>query len=153
MLTGYTFEPYANPGALPTIPPNATQHQILNTNAIPKEILCLWREQTFVGKVLKNLLTRVVSMKYVADLHNSYTGYNNLTIQKILEHLYANYGDLDEANLEQVEFKIALPFDPNEPFGVFVNMIKDCVGLAEAAEAHYTTEKTVQKRFNAVSKT
>ena len=53
IVTGYTFEPHVNPGALPVIPPNATQHQILNTNTIHKEILRLWREQTFVSKALR----------------------------------------------------------------------------------------------------
>ena len=53
IVTGYDFEPHVNPGALPIMPPNATQHQILNTNAIHKESLRLWREQTFAIKVLK----------------------------------------------------------------------------------------------------
>ena len=53
IVAGYTFEPYVNPGALPVIPPNATQHQILNTNAIHKENSRLKREQTFASKALK----------------------------------------------------------------------------------------------------
>ena len=152
IVTGYTFEPHVNPGALPTIPQNATQHQIINANSVHKENLRLWREQTFVSKALKNLLTRVVEKKYVADLHNSYTGYNNLTIQEIFEYLYENYGDLDEADLEQAELQMSSPFDPNEPFGIFVDKIEDCVDLAEAAGAPYTTAQIVQKAFNAISK-
>ena len=100
----------------------------------------------------KHLLTKVVSKKCIAYLHNSCTGCNNLTIQEILECLYENYGDLDEADLEQVEQKMALPFDPNEPFGVFVNKIEDCFDLAEAARAPHSTEQIVQKSFNAMSK-
>jgi hypothetical protein len=152
LVTGHTFEPYTNPGALPTLPPNATQHQILNANAAHKENLRLWKEQTFVIKAIKNLLTRSVEKKYIADLHNSYTGYNNLTIQEILEYLYTNYGDLDEADLEQTELKFSSPFDPNEPFGIFIDKIEDCIDLAEAAGAPYTNEQIVQKAFNAISK-
>ena len=41
IVTGYTFEPRVNPGALPTMPPIATQYQILNINVIHKENLRL----------------------------------------------------------------------------------------------------------------
>ena len=53
IVTGYAFEPHVNSGALPVMSPNATQHQILNTNAIHKENLRLRRDQTFVRKALK----------------------------------------------------------------------------------------------------
>ena len=36
MVTGYNFESHVNPGALPTLPQNATQYQILNANSIYK---------------------------------------------------------------------------------------------------------------------
>ena len=44
------------------------------------------------------------------------------------------------------------PFDPNEPFGIFVDKIEDCVDLTEAAGAPYTTAQIAQKVFNAISK-
>ena len=66
--------------------------------------------------------------------------------------MHDNYGDLDEADLEQVELKMSSPFDPNDPFGTFVDKIEDCVDLAEAAGAPYITEQIVQKAFNAMSK-
>ena len=53
IVTCYAFEPHVNPGALPVISPNAAQHQILNTNAVHKEKLRSWREQTFASKALK----------------------------------------------------------------------------------------------------
>ena len=37
LVTGHTFEAHTNPRALPTLPPNATQHQILNANSVHKE--------------------------------------------------------------------------------------------------------------------
>ena len=42
MVTGHNFEPHVNPGALLTLPQNATQHQILNANSANKENLHLW---------------------------------------------------------------------------------------------------------------
>ena len=100
----------------------------------------------------KNQLPRIVCKKHIVDLHNSYTGYNNLKIQEILEYLYENYGELNESGLEQVEQTMTSPFDPTEPFGMFVNKIEDSVDLAEVAGAPCTTEQIVQKAFNAVPK-
>ena len=54
--------------------------------------------------------------------------------------------------MEQVELKISSPFDPNDPFGIFINKIEDCVDLAEAAGAPYTNVQIVQKAFNTISK-
>ena len=152
IVTGYTFEPHVNPGALPTLPQNVTQHQIINANSVHKENSRFWQEQTFVSKVLKNLLTRVIEKKYIADLHNSYTRYNNLTIQEILEYFYENYSNLDEADLEQVELKMSLSFDLNDSFRIFINKIEDCIDLTEAAGAPYTNIQIAQKVFNTISK-
>ena len=40
-VTGQAFNPHPNPGALPVIPPGATQHQILSANTQHKESLRL----------------------------------------------------------------------------------------------------------------
>ena len=85
-------------------------------------------------------------------MHNTCTGYNNVTIQEILEYLHTNYGDLDEADLEQTELKFSSPFDSNEPFRIFIDKIEDCIDLAEAAGAPCINEQIVQKAFNAISK-
>ena len=63
-------------------------------------------------KSSKNQLTRIVCKKYIAYLHNSYTGHNDITVQEIIEYLYENYGDLDKSNLEKVEQRMTSPFDP-----------------------------------------
>ena len=94
-------------------------------------------------KSVKIQLTRIACKKHIVDLCNSCTGHNNLTLQEILECLYENYCELDESDPEQVDQKIALPFDLNEPFRVFVNNIEECADLAEVDEAPYNTEQIV----------
>ena len=54
-------------------------------------------------KALKNQLTGAVDPKYLADLHNKHTGYNNSIMQQILDYLYQHYGELDESYLEEVD--------------------------------------------------
>ena len=86
----------------------------------------------------KKFINQSSRKENIADLYNSCTGYNNLTIQEILEYLYGNYGDLDKADFEQVELEMSSPFDLNDPFRIFISKIEDCVNLAKAAGALYT---------------
>ena len=79
-VTGHEFHPHPNPGALPTLPTNATQYQIIAANAQHKEALRLWREQQIIIKALKNQLTGSIDKKYITALHQTYTGYNNSSI-------------------------------------------------------------------------
>lgn len=98
---GNQFQPHPNPGALPDIPQGATQHQMLSANVQHKERLRLWTEQNVIIKALKNQLTVAIDKKCIADLHQTCTGYNNVTMQDLFEYLHTNYGDLDESDLEK----------------------------------------------------
>ena len=151
-VTGHQFQPHPNPGALPVIPHGTTQHQILSANAQHKESLRLWREQNIIIKALKNQLTGSVDKKYIADLHETYTGYNNVSIQDLFDYLYTNYGDLDEGDLATIEESMNLPYDPMEPFSVFITRIEDGMDLAEATGAPYSENQIVKKAVNLIVK-
>ena len=101
---------------------------------------------------LKNLLTNVWDKKYIAALHDNYIGYNNQTIQNILSYLYQNYGNLNETDLEEAEKVLNTPFDPIEPFSIFVKRVEDTMDLAEATGAPYIANQIVNKTFNLIIK-
>jgi len=103
-------------------------------------------------KALKNQLTGSIDSKFIANLHDNYTGYNNHTISKILQDLYTNYGDLTECDLEDIEKTINIQFDPTEPFGTFVKRIEDCMDVTEAAGAQYMAQQIVNKAFSLIIK-
>ena len=102
------------------MPQGKTQYQILSANTQHKERFRLWWEQQIIIKALKNQLTGSIDKKYIADLYHQYTGYNNSSIQDILEYLYDNYGDLNKENLKKIYHNIKLPYDPLESFGVLL---------------------------------
>ena len=151
-VTGHTFVPHANPGALPTFPQNPTQPQITQANATHKEQLRLWREQNMAIKALKKQLTSVFEPKHLEEMHDNYAGFNNVTIQEIFAHLFDKYGDLDEEDVETLDKQLAEPYDPNEPFGAFVKRVEDIMEVAEAAGCAYTPEQITSKAFNLISK-
>ena len=151
-ITGHEFIPHANPGALPTFPANPTQPQITQINATHKEQLRLWREQNLTAKAIKKQLVSVWNPKFLEEIHDNYTGYNNQSIQQIFTYLYEKYGDLDEADVERLETILTEPYDPNEPFGSFVSRIETVMETAEAAGCLYTTSQIVNKAFNVINK-
>ena len=151
-ITGTNFVPHANPGALPTFPPNPTQPQIAQANTTHKEQLRLWREQNMATKALKKQATSAFDLKHLEEIHNNYTGFNNVSIQDIFIYLYDKYGDLDEADIEDLDKQLAEPYDPNEPFGTFVKRIEDIMEVAEAAGCAYTHDQITSKAFNLISK-
>lgn len=151
-ITGHEFIPHENPGALPTFPPNPTQPQIAQANATHKEQLRLWREQNTAIKALKKQLTSAFDPKHLEEIHDNYTGFNNVTIQQIFTYLFNKYGDLDEADVEALDKQLAEPFDPNEPFSTFVKRIEDIMEVAEAAGCAYTPAQITSKAFSLINK-
>ena len=73
-------------------------------------------------------------------------------MQDILEYLYKNYSNLDEGDLEKIDENINLPYDPSEPFSVFITRIEDGVDLAEAAGALYNTSQIIEKALDLIVK-
>ena len=151
-ITGHQFIPHNNPRALPTFPANPTQPQIAQINATHKEELRLWREQNLIIKALKKLLVSVWEQKYLEEIHDNYTCYNNYSIQQIFTYLFNKYGDLDEADVEKIDKTLTEPYDANEPFGSFVKKVEDAMEIAEAAGCPYTPSQIVAKTFNAINK-
>ena len=151
-ITGNNFVPHENPGALPEFPQNPTQPQIAQINATHKEELRLWRKQNLAIKALKKQLTSAFEAKHLEELHDTCTGYNNVSIQDIFAYLYDKYGDLDEADIENLDKQLAEPFDSSEPFGTFIKRIEDIMEIAEAAGCAYTPAQITSKAFNLICK-
>lgn len=66
---------------------------------------------------MKNKLTGAFEEKYLREKNDTCTGYDNHSIQDILQYLYDIYGELDEVDIESLDEKLATLFDPTEPFG------------------------------------
>ena len=85
-------------------------------------------------------MTSAFDPKHLEEIHDNYTGFNNVTIQEIFTYLYNKYGNLDETDVEDLEKQLTEPFDPNEPFGTFVKRVENIMEVSEAAGCPYTPE-------------
>ena len=96
-------------------------------------LIRLWQEQNLVIKALKKQVTSAFKSKHLEEIHDTYTGYNNIPILEIFTYLYDKYGDLDEADIENLDRQLVESFDPSELFGIFLKHIEDIIEVAEAA--------------------
>ena len=90
--------------------------------------------------------------KHLEEIHCNYIGFNNVSIPEIFLCLYDKHGDLDEADIEDLNKQLAERHNPNEPFRIFVKRIEDIMEIAEAASCGCTSEQITSKAFNLISK-
>jgi len=152
LVTGSTFTPHPNLGSIPTFPPNPTQPQIAQISSTHKEQLRLWRQQHTLIKALKKQLTNAFEDKLLKEKEDTYTGFNNVSIQDIIEYLFDRFGEVTPTELEQAEQDLNAPFEPFEPFGVFICKIEDAVDIAEAANCPFTTQQILNKALTSIIK-
>ena len=151
-ITGHDFSRHPNPGPIPTFPANPTQPQIAQINATHKEQLRLYREQQTLIKALKKQCTTALPPKFLEELCDPHTGFNNKSMREILDYLFENFGEVSEGDVEKLEQVFTAPFDPLEPFGNYVKTIEEAMRSAEAAGCPHAPKQVVTKACNQIHK-
>ena len=75
-----------------------------------------------------------------------------MSIPEIFSCLHNKHGDLDKADIKDLDKQLAEPCNPNEPFRTFVKRIEDIIEIAEVAGCAYAPEQVTSKAFNLISK-
>lgn len=117
------FTGHTNPGALPTIPTGATQHQITHAKEEHKKQLKLFKEQRFVERALKSLIINAFEETYLLDLKEDHIGYNNVDIPGLFNHLCRHYGKITDADLLANKETMNKPWDPDTPIQLVCKQI------------------------------
>jgi len=114
--------------------------------------LRLWHKQHTLIKALKKQLTNAFESKYLEEIEDTYTGFNNISIQDIFAYLYDRFGDVTPLELEEAEKAMIEPFNPNEPFGSFVSNIEEAIDIAEAAGCPFIQQQIINKALTNIVK-
>ena len=147
------FAEPAYPGQHPTIPAGTNA---ANTSAIIRrhtEDTRQWREFKNVSTALKNQLLSAVDDIYVRALRDRHVGYMNQTIRNILTHLFNNYGNITQLELEDNDTKMRTLWDPNSPFDCLVQQLEDGQDYADDGGQPYTTDQLLRIAYTLVFKT
>ena len=67
---------------------------------------------------------------YCKTLKYARTGYANVTLRQLLDHLVTNYAVMDQFGLENNQEKMTAQYDPNAPIETLFGQITDGVAYA-----------------------
>ena len=72
-----------------------------------------------------------------------HTGYTDVTLRHLLDHLVTTYAAIDQFYLEKNQEKMTARYDPNAPIETLFDKIADGVAYAELGEAPFTSKQIV----------
>ena len=151
--TGVPFIPPTNPGIHPTIALDATTAEIAHANRQHEALQREWRTWISTENSLRSQVLGAIDELYVHTLSSTITGFTNVTVRQLLQHLYSTYGRIDEATLQENDAMMKKDFDHLLPFEHFVKQIEDSMELAEAANTPYTSQQVILIGYNIMFKT
>ena len=90
---------------------------------------------------------------YYKSLKHTHTGYANVTLRQLLDHLVTTYAAIDQFDLEKNQEKMTARYDPNAPIETMFEQIADGVAYAELGEAPFTSKQIVDIALLCLAKT
>ena len=101
--------PFANlifPGDAAVIPPNCTGHQIAAIERQFNTALCQWTEYKNLTNASKTFIQDGIGDIYLKGITDRNVGLAHITIRKILEFLFQNYGNITQYDIENSDKKL-----------------------------------------------
>jgi hypothetical protein len=124
--TKHDFLAPANPGDAPAIATagdNKAQEQTSLDEAFKRATRLYDRYHT-TDKALKKQIESAVERPYLAELRDQLTGFSQVTAFALMEHLYDNYGLIDDVDLEVNQVTMMKPYDPETPLALLVAQLQ-----------------------------
>ena len=143
----------AYPGQHPAIPAGTNA---ANSSAIigrHTEDTRQWCKFKNVTTALKNQLLNAVEDIYVRALRDRHVGYMNQSICNLLTHLFENYGNITQLELEDNDTKMRALWDPNSPFDCLVQQLEDGQDYTHDGGQPYTAAQLLRIAYTLVFKT
>ena len=143
----------AYPGQHPAIPAGTNA---ANTSAIIRrhtEDMRQWREFKNVSTALKNQLLSAVDDIYVCALRDRHVGYMNQSICNLLTHLFNNYCNITQLELEDNDTKMHALWDPNSPLDCLVQQLEDGQDYADDGGQPYMADQLLRITYTLIFKT
>ena len=75
---------------------------------------------------------------YYKALKHTHTGYANVTLQQILDHLVTTYAAIDQFSLKKNQENMTARYNPNAPIETLFEQITDGVANAELGDTPFT---------------
>lgn len=143
----------AQPPLQPVIAPGATAAQIAEAVREHTEEVRERREYMNVHQALKNQLIHSIEPLYLRAQRAAHIGFNNTTLQDLLQNLFTAYGGVKPKDLANNNTKMNAPWDAALPFETVIEQIEDAIEYADAGNQPYTAVQILNTAYNLVFNT
>jgi uncharacterized phage-associated protein len=75
---------------------------------------------------------------YIEAKKTRASGYNKVSVNQLLVHLFTQYGDINPNNLANTDKRFSEPWDGAEPFENISERFENCIEFAQAALSPYS---------------
>ena len=113
----------------------------------------IYSEFVAAERISVKLALDLMAELYYNTLKYAHTGYANVTLRQLLDHLVTTYSAIDQFDLEKNQNKMTARYDPNAPIETLFDQITDGVAYAELGEAPFTSKHIVDIALLCLAKT
>jgi hypothetical protein len=99
---------------------------------IMEEAFLTYRTDTYVQQALKKQIITVFEPMYLEILNDDVVGFTNITAREMLDHLFMNYCNITDVDLENNFEQMRHAWDPQQPVESLFKQIQDCDDYSEA---------------------
>ena len=151
--TGYNWVVPLSGGAYPTFPVGATEHE--KKRIIAEFII---QEQDIIkveitAELLKGQFLDCIEETYIMELRDPMSEYDDVTLLELLDHVFANYGEMDDHLVNQNKERFDEQPDMNEPIDNYFVKQEECRTLSNDSDTPITDADMVQKLTTHMGKT
>ena len=139
--------------AIPTNPGPAPDPDAITATSTATNIADLYKAYSLESDIYSEFVAAErISVKLALDsmaklyyktLKHVHTGYTNVSLRQLLEHLVTTYIAIDQFGLEKNQEKTTARYDPNAPIKTLFEQINDGVAYEELGEAPFTSKQIV----------
>ena len=112
-----------------------------------------WTHYQGALTALRNLIINNIDDDYIAEHNNTLTGFRLVTPATLLNHIKANYGDVEPLQLKENEATLDAPWDAATPIVTLYKRIEDCKLFAEAGDEPLSDKKLLRAALLAIEAT
>ena len=153
-----TYNAPQKPAAKPT-DPSRTRSSADNTFDI-HEAIRTWKDEVelynihnTVRNALRNQILHSVDRKYISDLEDPSTQFLLVEPLKILNHLWENFGEIDDGDLRENEVRMKTPWSPPAPIQDLFTQMKTGQDFAKKGGENIDDAQLVRLTYGIIEDT
>ena len=151
--TGHNWVVPISGGAYPTFPFGATEHE-------KKRIIAefIVEEQDIIkvditAELLKGQFLDCIEETYIMELRDPMSEYDDVTLLELLDHVFTNYGEMDDHLVNKNKERFDEQPDMNEPIDNYFVKQEECRTLSNDSDTPISDADMVQKLTTHMGKT